>query len=143
MEDLSVAVAKLQEQHAQSESSIALVRDELRDFQKEVRDGMEVLREENKAIYEVASSVKIMANEMTALSNKLDKTNNDMNSGFDNVNRHVGDLSKRVDTIESAPGKGALETIGKVKATIISTIVAFLVGGVLGVLIQFVGNAAT
>lgn len=140
MEDISVTVGRLQEQHKQSENAIANMRSELHDFQKEVRDSMEIIREENKAIYEVASSVQIMAKEMTAFSVKLDKTNDDMNAGFDNVNRHVGDLSKRVDAVEKAPGKGALETLGKVKATIISTITAFLVGGVLGVLIQFVGN---
>lgn len=143
MEDINVAVGRLQEQHRQNADAIVDMRSELHEFQKEVRDSMEIIREENKAIYEVASSVQIMAKEMTAFSEKLDKTNDDMNAGFDKVNHHVGDLSKRVDAVERAPGKGALETIGKVKATIISTIVAFLVGGVLGVLIQFVGNATT
>lgn len=142
MEDLNVAVGVLREQHKQSEEAIASVRSELHDFQREVRDGMEVLREENKAIYEVASSVKIIAKEMSTFSDKLDQTNGDLKTGFDNVNRNVGDLSKRVDAVERAPGKGALEAVNKVKATVISTIVAFLVGGVLGVLIQFVGNVA-
>lgn len=141
MEDINVTVGRLQEQHKQSESSIVEVRSELHEFQKEVREGMDALREENKAIYEVASSVKIIAKEMTTFSDKLDQTNDDLKSGFDNVNRNVGDLSKRVDAVERAPGKGALEAVNKVKATIISTIVAFLVGGVLGVLIRFVGNA--
>lgn len=142
MEDLNVAVGVLREQHKQSEEAIASVRNELHDFQREVRDGMEVLREENKAIYEVASSVKIIAKEMSTFSDKLDQTNGDLKTGFDNVNRNVGDLSKRVDAVERAPGKGALEAVNKVKTTVISTIVAFLVGGVLGVLIQFAGNVA-
>ena len=99
----------------------------------EIKDDIRKLAEENKAIYEIASSVKIIASNMENIEEKIDQTGKKV----DAVNSKVNDVERKIIDVENKPARETAETISKIKIAAYTSIVTFLVSGILGSVIFF------
>lgn len=120
-----------------NEKQIARLHKEVGELRDEIRDDMEKVHEENKAIYELVGSVKVIANRMENVEQTVTETNKKLNDYSAKQQDSEDRLMRKITDIENAPAKKSMDFMDKIKLAIATSVVSFLVGGVLASVINF------
>ena len=95
------------------------------------------VKKENKAIYEIASSVKVMAEKLGNIEDKIDETKRKVDETAKAQLASEKKFLERIAAVEKAPAMQTAQNVNKIKLSVVSTTVGFLITGILGALIYF------
>lgn len=102
-----------------------------------VKNEIDKMKEENKAIYKIATSVEVMAEKLGNIEDKVDETKRRVDETAEAQKASEKRLLQRVSEVENAPAVQTSKNMNEVRVRIITSVVTFLITGVLGALIYF------
>lgn len=102
-----------------------------------VKNEIDKMKEENKAIYKIATSVEVMAEKLGNIEDKVDETKRRVDETAEAQKASEKRLLQRVSEVENAPAIQTSKNMNEVRVRIVTSVVTFLITGVLGALIYF------
>lgn len=133
-----VTLGAVDQRSKANENRISEIQSEVEALRDEHKEDMDKVHEEYKAIYDLTASVKVIADHMEQMNAVVVDTNKKVDDNALAQKETETRLMKRISEVENAPAKKSAEFMDKVKVAIATTIITFLVSGILATVIHFV-----
>lgn len=103
-----------------------------------IENDIKDLNEENKAIYKIATSVEVMAEKIGNIDNKVNEISRKVDETSDAQKESENRFLQQISNIENAPAKQVAKNVNSIRLTIATSIITFIITGLLATLIHFV-----
>lgn len=132
-----VTLGAVDQRSKANENRISEIQSEVEALRDEHKEDMDKVHEEYKAIYDLTASVKVIADHMEQMNAVVVDTNKKVDDNALAQKETEARLMRRISEVENAPAKKSAEFMDKVKLVIATTVITFLVSGLLAAAIHF------
>lgn len=132
-----VTLGAVDQRSKANENRISEIQSEVEALRDEHKEDMDKVHEEYKAIYDLTASVKVIADHMEQMNAVVVDTNKKVDDNALAQKETEARLMRRISEVENAPAKKSAEFMDKVKLAIATTVITFLVSGLLAAAIHF------
>lgn len=132
-----VTLGAVDQRSRANENRISEIQSEVEALRDEHKEDMDKVHEEYKAIYDLTASVKVIADHMEQMNAVVVDTNKKVDDNALAQKETEARLMRRISEVENAPAKKSAEFMDKVKLAIATTVITFLVSGLLAAAIHF------
>lgn len=104
-----------------------------------IDEDIKEIKNDNKAIYKIATSVEVIAEKIGTIEDKVDETKKKVDETADAQRSSEDKFLKRISDIENAPAQKAANRVDKIKTTVYTSVLTFLVTTFIGYLFVYLG----